>query len=71
MEYVAKINGMTCSGCANTVESALSTIDGMETVEVNLDMKEVTLTTIKDVDRRDLEKSLKETSYQVSTLSKK
>jgi len=34
---VMQINGMTCSGCTNSVRKVLAAIDGVKSVDVRLD----------------------------------
>ena len=44
------IKGMTCSGCVASVKKYLSQIDGVSTIEVSLENKEVTLSLNKVID---------------------
>ena len=39
------ISGMKCEGCANRVKNALSEIEGIENIEVDLENKKATLET--------------------------
>lgn len=41
-EVTMKVSGMSCSGCANTVESALMDLQGVHQVAVDLEEGEVT-----------------------------
>ena len=36
MKTTFKISGMTCNGCESTVENKLSSLDGVDNVQVNL-----------------------------------
>ena len=36
MKTTFKISGMTCNGCRSTVENKLSSLDGVDNVQVNL-----------------------------------
>ena len=40
-ETVFNVHGMTCSGCAASVERAVSSLTGVRHVQVNLDAKMV------------------------------
>ena len=40
-EFKIKVNGMVCTGCENRVKNALSTIDGVQSVEASYKTKEV------------------------------
>ena len=44
------IKGMTCSGCVASVKKYLSQIDGVSSIEVSLENKEVTLSLNKVID---------------------
>ena len=44
MTHTYQISGMTCSGCASTVEKALSTVAGVESVKVDLQQSTATIT---------------------------
>ena len=49
-ELEIKINGMVCGGCENRVKNALSTIEGIESVEANHNTGIVTIKAEKDLD---------------------
>ena len=40
---VMQINGMTCSGCTNSVKKVLTAIDGVKSVDVRLDNGQATV----------------------------
>ena len=40
---VMQINGMTCSGCTNSVKKVLTAIDGVQSVDVRLDNGQATV----------------------------
>ncbi len=44
MTHTYQISGMTCSGCASTVENALSKVQGVESVKVDLHQSMATVT---------------------------
>lgn len=41
MEKLLKVNGMTCGHCKAAVIESLKALDGVSSVDVNLDSKEV------------------------------
>ncbi|WP_405488880.1 heavy-metal-associated domain-containing protein [Nocardia sp. NBC_00511] len=43
-EIVYTVQGMTCGHCAGAVTKALTAIDGIDTVEVNVEAGQVTVT---------------------------
>lgn len=42
-QQVLKVDGMTCSGCANGVKNALLAVAGVQAVDVDLASKAVTV----------------------------
>jgi copper chaperone len=38
-----KVNGMTCSGCVNSVKKVLTAIDGVQGVDVSLEKSQATI----------------------------
>ncbi len=58
MENTYKVSGMTCSGCANIVERALSKTSGVESVKVDLAKGEATVTSQQPVAIATLQQSL-------------
>lgn len=43
MEKVLKVQGMSCAHCVRSVEESVGELEGISTVEVNLDRGEVTV----------------------------
>lgn len=60
------ISGMGCSGCANTVESALQSLEGVGSVKVELD-KETAEVSYDDsrVQLSDFEKAIDDSGYSM------
>lgn len=58
MKAKYNIDGMTCSSCQKRVSEAISSIDGVIEVEVNLKDKEATLTTHRPISLDELNKNL-------------
>lgn len=50
--------GMTCGGCSGAVQRILSKIEGVESVDANLETKKVTVVTSDDVDKQVLYSAL-------------
>jgi copper chaperone len=40
---VIKVNGMTCTGCVNSVKNVLEKIPGVSSADVSLEQKQVTV----------------------------
>lgn len=68
MDYVAKVDGMSCDGCGNSVKSAFSEIDGVTNVEINLSKKEAFIQSDSEVTKEQLDQALEGSSYTVQSL---
>lgn len=49
MESVIKAPGIMCNGCANTIVTNLSAIDGVEQVDVDVEQKLINLKHANDI----------------------
>jgi len=69
MEY--NIEGMGCTGCANTVQKKLSEVAGVTAVTVDFATKKATVETDREIPFEALEKALEGTHYSIheNTLS--
>jgi copper ion binding protein len=60
------VEGMTCNHCAKTVTEALSAVDGVKKVKVDLKKNLVRVSTEKDVDNLEIIKaSITKAGYKV------
>jgi copper chaperone CopZ len=67
MKQTFQISGMTCSGCASTVERVLSGIQGIQSVEVNLEKATAQVETAQPIGVHVIRESLKSyPAYQAS-----
>ena len=64
-ELEIKINGMVCGGCENRVKTALSTIEGVESVEANHNTGIVTVKAEKDLDVVQIEEKIVDLGYEI------
>lgn len=48
MKYKLTINGMKCEGCVNRINNVLSTIKGVESFNVSLETKTLTIKVKKE-----------------------
>ncbi len=62
---VIYVEGMHCEHCAKKVENALSMLDGVTKVKVNLQAKEVIVTLKKSVTDEILKDAIEALDYQV------
>lgn len=65
MKKVMKIEGMSCNHCKMRVENALSALDGVEKVEVNLELKQAVLEMTNDVENSILTEVVDDAGYEV------
>lgn len=61
------IQGMTCSGCVNSVTKALNAVDGVQTVDVSLEQNSATVTfDDAKVDLGSLKEAIEDAGYDVA-----
>jgi P-type Cu+ transporter len=65
MKHTYKISGMSCSGCLTTVEEALSAVEGVENVTVNLEKGEASIDMSRHIELTTFQEALKETHYEI------
>ncbi len=61
------VQGMTCASCVNHVQKALSKVDGVQDVNVNLATEKASLWFDTDVTLKTLVDTVRETGYDVGT----
>ena len=69
MQKTLKIDGMMCQHCVNHVTKALSCVEGVVSVDVNLKKKIAVVTLEKDVLNDDLSAVVVEAGYTVKKIS--
>ncbi|MCI8654471.1 MAG: cadmium-translocating P-type ATPase [Clostridia bacterium] len=62
------IEGMQCNHCKMSVEKALSSVEGIEKVEVNLENKTATIETSKEIDNNKINKVIEEVGFTVKEI---
>lgn len=60
-----KIKGMSCQHCVMAVKKALSSIKGIENVEVSLERGEAIFSMNEEVDLGVIKKKIEETGYEI------
>lgn len=63
MTETYQVSGLKCQGCKENVEQALSQVFGVESAEVDLDQKQVTVS--GDYELADLKEALAGSNYQL------
>ncbi|AXK49311.1 copper-translocating P-type ATPase [Aliarcobacter trophiarum LMG 25534] len=65
MTKILKVDGMSCGHCSGRVEKALSKIDGVDSVKVELSTKEVIINMSKDIEEQVFVDAISEAGYEV------
>ncbi len=65
MQTVLKVDGMSCSHCENAVKGAVSAINGVTAVAVDLAAKTVTVSHNDSVDVSAIANAIEEQGYDV------
>ncbi|MDU3112000.1 MAG: heavy metal-associated domain-containing protein, partial [Megasphaera sp.] len=65
MEKTLKIEGMMCQHCQNHVHEALSAMDGVTAVTVDLEGKKADVTLSKDIPMDDFAKVIADAGYEL------
>ncbi len=65
VEKVIKVDGMTCSHCAETVKRAINNIEGVKHVEVDLESGKVTIRAERELSCDEIKRAVEEWDYKV------
>jgi copper chaperone len=65
MASILKVKGMSCQHCVMSVTKALSQLDGIKNVQVDLAKGEVRFDNSKEVSSNRIEKAIKDAGYEV------
>lgn len=65
MKQEVIINGMKCEGCAQNVSGRLSGIEGVQRVLVDIDSKNATIETDREIMKAEYVEALVDTKYEV------
>ena len=64
VKTIIKVDGMSCSHCANKVVNAISNIDGVSKVKVDLDSKLVTIISKSSLDIKQVQDKITDLDYK-------
>jgi copper chaperone CopZ len=67
MKKVIRIDGMTCHNCVRHVKEALSEIDGISNIDVNLEEGTATIECV-DIDENLIRNEIEDFGYQVVSI---
>ncbi len=65
MATVLKVKGMSCQHCVMSVTKALSQLEGIKNIQVDLAKGEVRFDNSKEVTSNRIEKAIKDAGYEV------
>lgn len=65
MEKTIIIEGMSCSHCTNRVKESLQQMNGVESVEMNLEEKSAKITISNPISEEEIKKQIEEAGYSV------
>ena len=68
IKHTYHIGGMSCSGCATTVQKKLSSAPGVTSVKVDLGKKEAEISSSQVIGIDTLQKTLSNTGYTIAEL---
>lgn len=63
-EIQIKVNGMVCGGCENRVKNALSTLDGVESIEASHKIGIITVISNKEIERLVIEEKINDLGFE-------
>ncbi|HHU92114.1 MAG TPA: heavy metal transport/detoxification protein [Halanaerobiaceae bacterium] len=69
MKKILEIDGMTCAHCAARVKKELEKIEGVESVEVNVEEKKAVVSLNTAISEVKLKAAVEEAGYEVIKLS--
>ncbi|GAA3850498.1 heavy-metal-associated domain-containing protein [Amycolatopsis tucumanensis] len=62
---VYTVQGMTCSGCVNKVTNAVTAVDGVSDVDVDIATGELTVISDEPIDSEAIRKTIADVGYSV------
>ena len=68
MNKTITIEGMMCQHCVNAVKKALTGIDGVENVEVNLESKTAVITSSKEISDSTIKTVIEAEDFEVTEI---
>lgn len=71
IKKVITIEGMICEHCKMKVERALSELNGVSKVKVNLKNKTATIYSIKSISNDDIKNSISKLDYKIVNIGEK
>lgn len=69
MNQLVSVEGMTCSGCANTVQTAFEGLEEIQSVNIDLAAQTAFIETDNELTINQLNDSLIDTNYSVTSIT--
>lgn len=68
MKKTIEVKGMTCGHCVKRVENAVSSIEGVQSVTVSLENKNVVVESFGEIDNTILKEAIEDVGYEVGEI---
>lgn len=65
-KQLATVEGMSCAGCVNTVQTKINDLNKVSDVEINLDSKTASIDSDEPVSVDELNQALEDTPYETT-----
>ena len=62
-----RVKGMTCGHCVNSVKEAISELEGVRRVDVDLDKGQATVSSDSDLDAQAVKAAVEEAGYELAS----
>ena len=64
-ETILKVNGMECGGCENRIKNALSTIEGIESVDADYKTGIVKIKSNEEITKEQMEETIEDIGFEI------
>ncbi len=64
-ETILKVNGMECGGCENRIKNALSTIEGIESVDADYKTGIVKVKSNEEITKEQMEETIEDIGFEI------
>ena len=64
-ETILKVNGMECGGCENRLKNALSTIEGIESVDADYKTGIVKVKSNEEITKEQMEETIEDIGFEI------
>lgn len=64
-ETILKVSGMECGGCENRIKNALSTIEGIESVDADYKTGIVKVKSNEEITKEQMEETIEDIGFEI------